>query len=160
MSKTKKGITLIEIVIVIIILILLAIIAIYNTQKMSLKAEAVACETEFKALYTALSSLQTQDNMGLIDFDREGEGVYFNKRDTGDSVTWYVVFGKDETDEEKIYTNLGLDNLKRSYRFRLRDLDNTRDEIFIEYLYGSLKIGDYSVRSYEDIINLMNSGAI
>jgi hypothetical protein len=162
---SKKGITIIELIIVIIILILLAIIAIYNTQKMSLKADAILYETEFKALYTSLTHLQTEYNVGLIDFDErvDGKPKYYNAAyEDDDGVTWYLVYGKDRWDySETVFDNLDIDELKYSYRFRLKDKnDDTKDEIYIEYYGRTVQIGDYTVQSYDDMINLMNSGAI
>ena len=159
---SKKGITIIELVIVIIILILLAIIAIYNTQKLSLKADAILYETEFKALYTSLTSLQTQDNVDLIDFEEivDGKPKYYNASYEEDGFTWYLLYGKDRWDySETVFDNLDIDELKNSYKFRLRN-ENEEDDLYIEYYGKTVQIGDYTVRSYDDMINLMNSGAI
>ena len=59
-----------------------------------------------------------------------------------------------------MFDNLDVDELKYSYKVRLRNEDNTQDEIYIEYYGRTVQIGDYTVRSYDDMINLMNSGAI
>ena len=130
---------------------------------MNLKAEAILYETEFKALYTSLTNLQTEYNVSLIEFeDTDDVGYkYFNEKIEDGDVTWYIVYGKDRADfDTRIFNYLGVDELKYSYKYRLRNLDNSKDEIFIEYYVKPVQIGDYTVKSYEDMINLMNSGAI
>ena len=162
---SKKGITIVELVVVIIILILLSIIAIFNTNKTMVMSEAMAYKQEFTALYTALTNLQMQYNLGEIEYT-QGEHYYSSREDADDNNnTWYTVYGLNNYSEEgyseKIIENLGLDELKRSYEFRLYDNKTEKDDIAIRFIGNDyVEINGYKVRTYEDIVNLMNSGAI
>ncbi len=72
---SRKGITIVELVVVIIILILLSIIAIFNTNKTMVLSEGMAYKQEFTALYQALANLQMQYNLGDLEYT-EGEHYY------------------------------------------------------------------------------------
>ena len=164
-KMSKKGITIVEIVVVIIILILLAVIAIFNTNRTMEMAQAMAYKEEFAALYSALTNLQTQYNLGFIEYT-SGENYYssFVNHEDNDN-TWYTIYGLNNVSEvgysEKIIKNLGLDELKRSYEFRLRDDYNNKDDIQIKLLGDDyLDVKGYRIRTYDDILELMESGAI
>ena len=162
---SKKGITIVELVVVIIILILLSIIAIFNTNKTMVMSEAMACKQEFTSLYAALTNLQTQYNLGEIEYT-SGEHFYSSREDEDDNNNiWYTVYGLNNYGEvgysDKIIENLGLDELKRSYEYRLYDNKKEKDDIAIRFIGNDyVEISGYKVRTYEDIVNLMNSGAI
>ena len=164
-NMSKKGITLVELVVVIIILILLSIIAIFNINKTMYMAEAMACKEEFTTLYKALTNLQTQYNVGLIEYT-SGEHFYSSYENSGDNNnTWYTIYGLNHYTEagysEKIIENLGMDELKRSYEFRLHDNVSDVDDIKIKFIGNDyVEISGYKVRSYDDIVNLIESGAI
>ena len=54
-----------------------------------------------------------------------------------------------------------MDELKRSYEYRLHDNATDTDEIKIKFIGNDyVEISGYKVRSYDDIVNLMESGAI
>ena len=162
---SRKGITIVELVVVIIILILLSIIAIFNTNKTMVLSEGMAYKQEFTALYQALANLQMQYNLGDIEYT-EGEHYYSSFEDPEDNNnTWYTVYGLNNYDQagysDKIIENLGLDELKRSYEFRLYDNKAEKDDIAIRFMGNDyVEIGGYKVKTYEDIVNLMNCGAI
>lgn len=165
MMKSRKGITIIEIVVVIIILILLAIIAIYNANPTLNKAQAAVYESEFRALYGALNYLQTSYNMGDVEYT---QGVHFAEsyEDPDDNNnTWYIIYGDNYYYRygysKEIFQNLGLDGLNRSYEFKMHDNTTNSDDIKIRLYNGEyLNIGEYKVRTYDEIEELMNSGAI
>ncbi len=165
---SKKGITIIELVVVIIILILLAIIAIFNANKPWLMAQAMAYNEEFKAVYGSLSNLQTQYNMDIFDFE-QGEHYYESFEEDGN--TWYRIYGLNylntSTDQtfietnEKIIKNLGLSGLKLSYEYRLRDENKNIDDIEIRLMGGDyIELKGYKIRTYSEMQELINSGAI
>ncbi len=167
-KMSKKGITIIELVVVIIILILLAIIAIFNTNKPWLKSKAMAYNEEFKALYSSLTNLQTLYNTGIVDLE-QGEYFYASTRISGDM--WYTLYGQNyiqtsfDTDfiktNEKIIKNLGLSTLKLSYQFKLRDEKNNKDDIQIRLLGDDyIELKGYKIRTYEQMKELLDSGAI
>ena len=148
-----------------IILILLSIIAVFNTNKTMNMAQAMSYKEEFTVLYKALTNLQTQYNLGLIEYT-SGEHFYSSYQNSGDNYnTWYTVYGLNNYNQpgysEKIIENLGMDELKRSYEYRLHDNVTDTDEIKIKFIGNEyVEISGYKVRSYDDIVNLMESGAI
>ncbi len=164
--SNKKGITIIEIMIVVIILILLAVIAIFNANKPMEMAKAMSIKEEFGALYTGLTNLQTLYNLGLIEYT-SGEHYSSSFEDDNHDI-WYIVYGLDNASnnaddnkyDEKIIKNLGLDELKRSYEFRMRDYALDKDDIKIRFLNNEyVEVNGYRVRTYDDIIDLIDKGA-
>ncbi len=167
-NMSKKGITIIEIVIVIIILILLAVIAIYNANKPLGMAQVAAYNQEFRSLYSALSYMKDRYNNGLIDLD---EGEYFYSSFERDGDTWYTIYGLNQTGistdtgfietNEHIIENLGLSELKFSYEYSLRNESANKDDIKIKLLGDDyIDIKGYKIRTYDEMQELLESGAI
>ena len=164
--KLFEGMTIIEIMIVVIILILLAVIAIFNANKPMEMAKAMSIKEEFGALYTGLSNMQTLYNLGLIEYT-SGEHYSGSFEDENHDV-WYIVYGLDNASKDPyenkynqhVIDTLGLDELKRSYEFRLRNYSEDKDEIVIRFLNNEyVEVNGYRVRTYDDIIDLIDKGA-
>ena len=165
---SKKGITIIEIIVVITILMILAIIAIYNSNKTYDMAKLTAYNQEFVSLYGALTNVKNQYNYGLIELT-SGEHYYSSYTKSGD--TWYTVYGMNEISEsedpdfievnEKIIKSLGLSDLKLSYDYKIRDSKTGKDVLEIKLSHDDfIEIKGYRVRTYNDMQNLKESGAI
>ena len=153
-SFSKRGITLIELVVVIIILLLLAIIAIFGTRKVSEKAEAASVISEFKSVYTSVTAMKDMYNSGydLI----EGQD-YCEKISDASGDSWYVIYGLQDGDkynEELVNKHLGMDELKRSYEFRIYEKKFNSD-VEVRYYDGRYTVvSGYNIRSYDDIKNV------
>ena len=152
---SKKGITLIELVVVIIILILLAVIAIWNTNRPLAQAEGANIATEFKAIYQSVSTLKDNFNAGY-DLTQGVDYCALSSPDENGDV-WYIVYGKqdiDKYDEKVVSDGLGLQDLQKSYEFRLNE-DSFSSDVSVRYiddryvLYNGIK-----VRTYEDLQNV------
>ena len=160
--KNQKGVTLIELVIVIIILILLAVIAVWNTQNTISRAEAATIISEFKSVYEAASTMKDLYNSGHDLF----EGKDYCEKVTRSDGEWYVVYGIQDytTDEstnkynEKVVKEfLGIDELKRSYEFKISEDDTNSSDVEVRY-YGNryVTVSGYDIKTYEDIQNAKN----
>lgn len=165
---SKKGVTIIELVVVIAILILIAIIAIFNVNKPWLESQAMAYNEEFRALYTSVATIQAQYNMGNIELE-EGKYYYSSTNESGE--IWYSVYGMNYlntstdpdfiSDNENIVKNLGLNGLKLSYEYKLRNTKEDKDEIQIRLLGGDyIELKGYKIRTFDELTELLNSGAI
>jgi prepilin-type N-terminal cleavage/methylation domain-containing protein len=160
--KNKKGLTIIELVIVIIILVLLAVIAVWSTSNIIKKAEASSVYGEFKAVYAGAVQLQNFYNAGTIEEYEIGED-YCKKIEDEDG-TWFVIYGLNHMVDkmasgdrysENVIKKWGLDELKRSYQVLFGD------NIVVKYLDGEYTlVGGYKVTSYDDILALLESGAV
>lgn len=147
----NKGITIIEMVIVVLILILLAIIALWSSQRVTLESEATVVYAELKAMYTGVLKIQQEYNLDIIDEYESGE--HFNVPDPSEN-GWYIIYGlNDDHYNKNVIENLGLDEIKRNYRVNF-------DTGEVEFLDGPVLVGEYKIDSYEDIVTLMESGAI
>ncbi len=163
-SFSKKGVTIIELVVVIIILILLAVIAILNTKPTQEKAEYTAILSEFKAVYTAVNTIKDMYNQG---YDLV-EGVdYCTTANYGSGEVWYVVYGlqdynSDESlnkyNEEIVMKRYGVDELKRSYEFRILNSNViNQDDVEVRYYDGRVaNVAGFDVRTYEDVKSIKN----
>ena len=152
----NKGITIIEMVIVILILILLAIVTIWSSKETGLKAEATVLYGELKAMHTGVLKIQQEYNLEI--FDDYTKGVHYNDeyRDASDNIVddWYIVYGIDHAGyDEEVVGQLGLDEIKRNYKINFEDAK-------VEFLDGGVMLGEYKINSYEDMVTLMESGAI
>lgn len=149
----NKGITIIEMVVVVLILILLAIVALWSSQRVTLESEATVVYGEFKAVHTGVLKINQEYNLEIIEDYTAGE--HYNSSYTDENgKTWYVIYGMNDTHyDEDIIKNLGIDEIKRNYKVNFETGE-------VEYLDGSVKIGEYEVDSYEDMQTLMESGAI
>ena len=165
---SKKGVTIIELVVVIVILILIAIIAIFNVNKPWLEAQAMAYNEEFRALYTSVATIQAQYNLGNIELT-EGEYYYSSTNESGE--IWYSVYGRNylntstdptfKSKNEQIVKNLGLSELKLSYEYKLRNAKEDKDQIEIRLIEGDyIEIKGYKIRTFDQMTELLNSGAI
>ncbi len=151
-SFSKKGITLVELVVVIIILILLAVIAIWNTNRPLAQAEGATVLTEFKAVYQAVNTLKDNFNAGYDLVQGKDYCTKIGPDDNGDF--WYVIYGLqsgDYYDEKVVNDGLGLQELKRNYEFRLNEDEigsdvsvRLADDAYI--LYNGIRI-----KTYEDL---------
>ena len=163
-SFSKKGITLIELVVVIIILILLAVIAILNSKPTQERAEYAAVLSEFKAVYTAVNTMKDLYNQG---YDLVPGEDYNEIADYGSGDLWYVVFGVQDYnedpnlnkyDERIVIKHFGVDELKRSYEFKIHEsnlLD--QDDVEVRFYNGrSVNVAGYEIRSYEDVQSIKN----
>ncbi len=167
-ALSKKGITIIEIIVVIIILMILAIIAIYNSNKSFDMAKLAGYNQEFTSVYQALTNIKNQYDYGLIDLT-SGEHYYSSYNKSGD--TWYTIYGNNKTvdssDEgfveanERIVKELGLSDLKLSYDYRFKENKNGKSELELKLSNDDyIEIKGYRVRTYNDMQNLKESGAI
>lgn len=160
-SFMKKGITLIELVVVIIILILLAVIAIWNTRPTTQKGETALILSEFKSVYEAVNTMRSLYNAGeeLV----EGQD-YCEKKQYGDE-TWYVVYGlqdysgdpaANKYNENVVKKNISVDELKRSYEFKLNEsYESNKDDVEVRYYNGRyVDIDGYRIRTYTDVQNI------
>lgn len=143
----NKGVSMIELVIVIVILIMIAAFAILSTQTTNLQAEATLLYTEMKALKKGVLSVKQDYDYGIIDTLEEGK--HYNVIEDG----FYVIYGISEPEySEEIIENLSLDELKRTYL-----VDYATGDIELE---ESVTIGDYKIKTYDDIEKIIQSGAI
>ena len=146
----NKGMTLVELVVVIIILILLAVIAIWNTDKPLQEAEAAVIMTEFKAVYESVSTVKDNYNMGYDLVQGKDYCTVWN----GLGYDWYVIYGIQDSSSlnDNVLTNLGLQDLKRSYMFRINEDDPNSSDIEVRY-FGNryVSIAGYKIYSYEDL---------
>ena len=152
----NKGITLIEMVIVVIILVLISIIAIWSSKGTNLKAEASVYFSEMKAVYTGV--LKIKQEYDLENFEEYISGEHYNTPLTDDSDNviqdWYVIYGMDDPRySEEIMENYGINELKRNYKVNF----NTTD---VEFLDGPVRIGEYEIKSYDEMKTLRESGVI
>lgn len=149
---TNKGFTIVEMVVVVIILILLAIIAIRSSKRTSLQAELANIQTEMSAVRTGVLKIHSEYNNGTIDDYTSGE--HYNAIMTESDNTWYVIYGMNNPEYSKeIMENYGLSELKKDYRV---DFDTAE----VEFLNGPVKIEEYEITSYEDLMTLIESGVI
>lgn len=151
----NKGITMIEMVIVVIILILLAIIAIYTSKKPSLEAEAALVYSELKAVHTGVLKVQQEYNLGFHEYT-SGEHYSSLLLDESNVVVpnWYVIYGINNAKYDvNVLENLGIDELKRDYKVNYQTAE-------VEFLNGPVKVGEYEIKSYKDMVTLMESGVI
>lgn len=162
----KKGLTLIELVVVIIILILLAVIAIWNTQNTISRAEAATIISEFKSVYEAASTMKDMYDAGhdLVEGEDYCEKVDYGE--SGESDIWYVVYGiqdysgdvdANKYDEKVVKDFLGIDELKRSYEFKISEDYESFSTVAVRYYDGRyVEVAGYKIRTYEDIQNAKN----
>ena len=156
-NTSKKGITLIELVVVIIILILLAVIAIWNTNSSMTKAEAMVVINEFKAVYQAVSVMRDNYNLGY-DTTLGKDYCEILPDASGD---WYVVYGIDSPafyNDEVVTKYLGIDELKRSYDFRwMAENGHELNDIEIRFHGGKhVDVAGYSIGTYEELRSIQS----
>ncbi len=153
--KQKKGVTMIEMVIVVLILILLAITAIWPGKKVQTEAELANLYSEFKALHAGTLKIKQEYDMGLI--EKEDLSKLFYQDETREFLLddWHAVESISSGHyNEGLMEELGIEELKRNYEINIMEGD-----VRLLAEEGE-KIGEYKVRTYEDIVALNESGAI
>lgn len=153
---SKKGVTVIEMVVVVVILILLAIMAIWSAQRPSAEAEAAVIYSELRSVYLGVSKIKSEYESMTIDEYTAGEQFCEEYKEDGEAVEgWYVIYGLDDVTkyDENVLNNYGVAELKRSYKVNF-------DTGEVEFLNGPVKVGEYEVNSYDQIKQLMDSGVI
>ena len=145
----NKGVSMIELVIVIILLIMIAVFAVLSTNTTTLQAEATLIYTEMKSLKKGIQTVSQNYNYGII--DSIDEGVHYNVM--SEDGEWYVIYGVSEVEySPQIIKKLGLEELKRTYLVKFET-----GEIQLE---EPISLGEYKIKTYEDIDTIMESGAI
>jgi hypothetical protein len=124
---------------------------------------------EFNAVYKGAMALQTFYNSGAIDEYVQGEHYCTSHTtvENGVEKTWYTIYGMDfdgttyynipgnENIYDKIVSNWGIDELKRSYDVYFGK------EIEVKYSNGNyVQVGEYKIHSYSEVRTLQESGAI
>lgn len=152
----NKGITLIEMVVVVLILILIAIIAIWSSKKTTIEAETAVIFSELKAVHTGVLKVQGEYNAEIIEDYKAGEQYNTECQDASGIVIpdWYIIYGMTSPSySETVLENLGIDELKRDYKVNFK-------EAKVEFLNGPVSVGEYEINSYDEMLVLMESGAI
>jgi len=125
------------------------------------KAEVATAFSEIKAVYTGVIHIRDRYNIGTIDNYEEGRDYCAKYTKDGDTKQYYLIYGLDVEGyasgerfnyNEAVIKNLGISELKRTYIVSF-------DDGYVELLQP-LIIGAYEVRTYEDMINIQESGVI
>ena len=153
----KKGISMIELVIVLVLMRMIAAFAIFSTASSHLKAEATMLKTEMNNVKKALILVYQKYETQMIDEIEGQEGVLYNEplKDNSGTIVedWYVIYGMDSNKySEEVIENLSLDELKKTYEVNFETKDVR--------LKDSVTIGEYSIKTYEDLETVLESGAL
>ena len=107
-----------------------------------------------RAVYTGVAHTRDKYNAELIDDYTQGIDYCAKLYISGDSTNWYLIYGLDMNTSynESVVHNLGINELKRTYKVSF-------DDVKVE-LFEPLTIGGYKITSYDDMITLQESGAI
>ena len=110
------------------------------------KAEAAAVISEFKSVYTSVNAMKDMYNAG---YDLHSGEDYCEK--SGD---WYIIYGLQDGakyNEEIVTKHLGMDELKRSYEFKINE-DEFNSDVQVRYYDGRYTIvSGYNIRTYDDL---------
>lgn len=152
----QKGLTMMELVVVVILLIVLAVIAIYASNRPNREAEAAVLFTEMKAVQEGILKIRTEIGLGDTGEDYQA-GIHYNEvyQEGGSEVPgWYIIYGISDPQYNKtVLQNLGVQDLKHNYKVNF-------DTAEVELLDGPIAIGEYKIRTYQEMKNLMESGVI
>ena len=177
----QKGVTLIQLVVLIIVLLIIVSFAIFSVdnitdesiiareheslkevkigvdQTLNLEAEATMLKTEMNNVKKALILVYQKYETQMIDEIEGQEGVLYNEplKDNSGTIVedWYVIYGMDSNKySEEVIENLSLDELKKTYEVNFETKDVR--------LKDSVTIGEYSIKTYEDIETVLESGAL
>lgn len=140
--NSKRGISMIELVIVMIIMILIISFAVYSGIDSVGKAEATELYQEMNSMLSAVNGVASQKILG--DYDDEWLKNYYDV-DLGNG--WYLVESSGDKAE-----NLGMETIRRNYLINFET-----GEIMLE---TPVKVLDTNVQTYDSVRNLVESDKI
>ena len=152
--SSKKGVSLIELVIVVITLIIIASFTVFSGKDSIEKAEAAEIFSEITNVKKAVNGVIVQMDLEDKYNDEEWLSKFYNIKDSD----WYEIYGMDMEDEyhtpksNDVRKNLDLDSLKRSYKVNFTTGDVK--------LSKPINILGEVIESYDEIRTLVESNKI
>lgn len=140
--NSKRGISMIELVIVMIIMIMIISFAVYSGIDSVGKAEATELYEEMNSMLSAVNGVASQKLLG--DYDDEWLENYYDV-DLGNG--WYLVKSSGNKAEK-----LGMETIRRNYLINFET-----GEIMLE---TPVKVLDTDVQTYDSVRNLVESDKI
>lgn len=170
--NSKKGVSLIELVIVIIIILIITTFSILSGNESINQATATEIYTEINSMREAANSINIKKELNqgfsvvkgehydvkaseLAPTETDFEIMYNLTVESGDFDDLYIIYGMDENEKYKtsdVKKSYGLDAIKHTY---LVNFDKSKVD-----LLKSVKIDKREVRTFEQIRALVDDGEI